>query len=91
MLQQSRSESVLDIVDGKAQRIVRVLSMYIKNGQGQVLFEDEQVLPDGRSRRRNITVSLRCTREQHAVKHCAQPCAEDVCKRYCLACRNHFI
>mmetsp|Transcript_22305 Transcript_22305/g.56751 ORF Transcript_22305/g.56751 Transcript_22305/m.56751 type:complete len:244 (-) Transcript_22305:867-1598(-) len=55
--EQSKSESILDVVDGRAQRIVRVLSMHIRNNRGQILYEDEQILPDGRSRRRNVTVS----------------------------------
>lgn len=50
-------ESVLEIEGDKALRIVNVLSLHILNSRGQVLFEDEQVLPDGRSRRRNVAVS----------------------------------
>ncbi|KAG2444337.1 hypothetical protein HXX76_001093 [Chlamydomonas incerta] len=53
----SKQESVLELEGGKALRIVNVLSLHILNSRGQILFEDEQVLPDGRSRRRNVPVS----------------------------------
>ncbi|GLI61734.1 hypothetical protein VaNZ11_004160 [Volvox africanus] len=53
----SKQESVLEVEGGKALRIVNVLSLHILNSRGQILFEDEQVLPDGRSRRRNVPVS----------------------------------
>ncbi|KAG2425075.1 hypothetical protein HXX76_013984 [Chlamydomonas incerta] len=52
-----KHESVLRLEGGKAQRVVQVLSLHILNSRGQVLFEDEQVLPDGRSRRRDVAVS----------------------------------
>ncbi|KAG2493574.1 hypothetical protein HYH03_008093 [Edaphochlamys debaryana] len=53
----SKQESILEFEGGKALRIVNVLSLHILNSRGQILFEDEQVLPDGRSRRRNVPVS----------------------------------
>lgn len=55
--EQAKNESLLNVVDGRAMRTVKVLSLHITNGNGQVLFEDEQILPDGRSRRRNVQVS----------------------------------
>mmetsp|Transcript_4506 Transcript_4506/g.7626 ORF Transcript_4506/g.7626 Transcript_4506/m.7626 type:complete len:279 (+) Transcript_4506:141-977(+) len=56
--EQFRKESVLTVCDqGRALRTVKVLSLHILNDQGKVLFEDEQILPDGRSRRRHVAVS----------------------------------
>lgn len=53
-----RKESRLDTGDdGKALRVVKVLSLWILNQRGQILFEDEQILPDGRSRCRNLALS----------------------------------
>mmetsp|Transcript_20982 Transcript_20982/g.45944 ORF Transcript_20982/g.45944 Transcript_20982/m.45944 type:complete len:252 (+) Transcript_20982:215-970(+) len=52
-----KAESVLHTEDGKALRVVQVLSLHILNRIGQILFEEEQILPDGRSRRRNVPVS----------------------------------
>lgn len=55
--EERRLESTLDIEDGKALRVVKVLSLWVTNSKGQVLFEEEQVLPDGRSRCRNLALS----------------------------------
>lgn len=56
--------------DGKALRVVKVLSLWVTNERGQVLFEDEQILPDGRSRCRNLALSEKLIGEEdwrHAV------------------------
>ncbi|KAJ9504760.1 hypothetical protein QJQ45_023741 [Haematococcus lacustris] len=53
----ARKESVLELQDSKPLRVVRVLSLHILNTHGQVLYEAEQVLPDGRSRRRCVSAS----------------------------------
>ncbi|KAL6753894.1 hypothetical protein V8C86DRAFT_2717776 [Haematococcus lacustris] len=53
----ARKESVLELQDSKPLRVVRVLSLHILNTHGQVLYEAEQVLPDGRSRRRCVPLS----------------------------------
>ncbi|GFR51035.1 hypothetical protein Agub_g13363 [Astrephomene gubernaculifera] len=60
----SKQESVLELEGGRALRIVNVLSLHILNSRGQILFEDEQVLPDGRSRRRNVPVSEKMVGEE---------------------------
>ncbi|PNH10964.1 hypothetical protein TSOC_002262 [Tetrabaena socialis] len=67
----SKQESVLELEGGKALRIVNVLSLHILNSRGQILFEDEQVLPDGRSRRRNVPVSEKMVANEpwHAALH----------------------
>lgn len=60
-----KNESVLDVEEGRALRIVRVLSLYIINPEGQILFEEEQILPDGRSRCRNVALSEKLVGEEH--------------------------
>lgn len=50
--------------------MVKVLSLWVTNENGQVLFEDEQILPDGRSRCRNLALSEKLIGEEdwrHAV------------------------
>ncbi|KAF8066241.1 hypothetical protein HT031_002564 [Scenedesmus sp. PABB004] len=42
---------------GRALRLVSVLNLYIQNGQGQVLIEAGQRLPDGRLRQRGLPLS----------------------------------
>ena len=66
----NRMESTLSIEDGKALRVVKVLSLWVTNERGQVLFEDEQILPDGRSRCRNLALSEKLIGDEdwkHAV------------------------
>ncbi|GAX84350.1 hypothetical protein CEUSTIGMA_g11772.t1 [Chlamydomonas eustigma] len=65
-----KRESILDLEGGRALRVVRVLSLYVINEKGQVLFEEEQVLPDGRSRFRNVALSEKLIGDEdwrHAV------------------------
>lgn len=52
-----KKESVLVVDQGQALRMVNVLSLHITNAMGQVLYEDRQVLPDGRVRCRNVRLS----------------------------------
>lgn len=57
-VQHCRQESTLTVRGGRALRTVQVLSLHILNEHdGTILFEDEQILPDGRSRRRHVAVS----------------------------------
>eukprot|EP00879_Flechtneria_rotunda_P032298 GHRR01035479.1.p1 GENE.GHRR01035479.1~~GHRR01035479.1.p1 ORF type:complete len:211 (+),score=53.20 GHRR01035479.1:466-1098(+) len=57
----SKAESVLAVFGSgpcsRAFRLVSVLNLYIKNGQGQVLIEAGQRLPDGRLRQRGLPLS----------------------------------
>jgi hypothetical protein len=65
-----KRESILDVEGGRALRVVQVLSLYVTNERGQVLFEEEQVLPDGRSRFRNVALSEKLIGDEnwrHAV------------------------
>lgn len=71
-------ESVLEIEGGKALRIVNVLSLHILNSRGQVLFEEEQVLPDGRARRRGVPVSEKIIADEPWVQATARAVREEL-------------
>ncbi|PSC69517.1 hypothetical protein C2E20_7044 [Micractinium conductrix] len=43
--------------DGRPQREVSVLNVLLQNSQGQILYEDEQVLPNGARRARGLPLS----------------------------------
>lgn len=52
-----KKESVLAVDDGRPMRMVNVLSLQVTNSEGQILYEAQQVLPDGRVRCRNVPLS----------------------------------
>ena len=54
----------LKFINGALQRFVTVLYILITKGEKKILFEKEQVLPDGRIRKRNIPLAEKITPDE---------------------------